>query len=302
MDAYVKKWLSDPSVEKLVAACISILIISVLVHFSKRYVSAHIIAPDSRYRTRKFITFIGYSTGIVAVAAIYSDRLGGLTVVFGVAGAGIAFSLQEVIASIAGWLAVLIGNFYKTGDRIQLGGIIGDVIDIGILRTTLMECRQWVGADQYNGRIVRVGNSSVFKDPVFNYSADFHFLWDEVIVPVKYGSDYRLARDILQRVANEITGEFTRQAKEAWKVMVRKYMIEDEKIEPMVTLVLTDNWIEFAVRYVVDYKRRRTTKDQLFTRILEEVEKTGGRVGIASTTIQIVDLPALDVKIKVLPE
>ena len=73
------------------------------------------------------------------------------------------------------------------------------MIDIGMLRTTMMEIGEWVNADLYNGRIVRVANSFVFKAPVFNYSGDFPFLWDEVTVPVKYGGDYRLAREIFEK-------------------------------------------------------------------------------------------------------
>ena len=69
-------------------------------------------------------------------------------------------------------------------------------------------------------------------------------------------------------------------------------------VEPVVTAIVTDNWIEFTVRYVVDYKRRRITKDQLFTRILEAFDDTGGRVAIASTTIQIVETPAFDVRLR----
>ena len=297
MEEFIKRWLLDPAVGKFVAASIGILIIIVLVRFLKRYLFRYIKDSDNRYRARKFVTFIGYITGIIVIATIFSDKLGGLTVALGVAGAGIAFALQEVIASVAGWLAVSAGNFYKTGDRIQLGGIMGDVIDIGILRTTLMECRQWVNGDQYNGRIVRVANSFVFKEPVFNYSGDFHFLWDEIVIPVKYGSDYKLAREIFGKIADEITGEYTIAARDAWKEMVNKYLVEDAKVEPMIFLIANDNWMEFTVRYVVDYKKRRITKDQLFTRILEEIDKTDGRVSIASTTLQIVDPPIFDVRI-----
>ncbi|MBN1798381.1 MAG: mechanosensitive ion channel family protein [Spirochaetales bacterium] len=71
----------------------------------------------------------------------------------------------------------------------QLGGIKGDVIDISILRTTLMEIGNWVDGDLYNGRVVRIANSFVFKEPVFNYSGDFPFLWDELTLPIRYGSD-----------------------------------------------------------------------------------------------------------------
>jgi small-conductance mechanosensitive channel len=181
------------------------------------------------------------------------------------------------------------------GDRVKLGGIKGDVIDIGVLRTTLMEIGDWVEGDLYNGRIVRIANSFVFKSPVFNYSADFPFLWDEIRIPVQYGSDYRQARQILLNVAEDILGEVTRKAHEHWRRVARKYLIEDARVDPMVTIVANDNWVEFTLRYVVDYKKRRSTQDELFITILEASDHTGGRIAIASTTLKLVDMPSLQV-------
>ena len=204
---------------------------------------------------------------------------------------------RKIIASIAGWVAVSFGNFYSIGDRVQLGGITGDVIDIGVLRTTLMETGQWVKADQYNGRIVRVANSFVFKEPVFNYSGDFPFLWDEITVPVKYGSDYKLAREIMQKIADDSLGSIVPEAQKTWHDMVNKYRIEDAMIEPAVTLIANDNWLEFTIRYVTDYKRRRKTKDILFTRIMEEFDATGGKVTLASATFHLVEAPTFNVNL-----
>jgi small-conductance mechanosensitive channel len=298
MEEFLKKWLFDPVMGKVIAVVGGIIVITILVRVIQRSMMRYIKESDTRHRARKFITFMGYIAGIFLIATVFSNRLGGLTVALGVAGAGIAFALQEVIASVAGWLAISFGNFFKTGDRVQLGGIRGDVIDIGVIRTTLMECGQWVNGDLYNGRIVRIANSFVFKEPVFNYSSDFPFLWDEITVPVKYGSDYQLARKIFQQIAVEIVGDYSIHAKEAWKHMVKKFMIEDAKVEPMVTLIANDNWMEFTVRYVVDYKVRRSTQDQFFTRILEEIEKTGGKVTLASATFQVVEAPVIDVRLQ----
>jgi small-conductance mechanosensitive channel len=297
MQGFLERWLFDPTVGKIIASLIGVLIIAIIVRFLHRSLARRITHHDARYRARKLITFAGYLAGILFITIVFSDQLGHLTVAFGVAGAGVAFALQEVIASVAGWVEISLGRFYQIGDRVQVGGIMGDVIDIGVLRTTLMECGQWVNSDLYNGRIVRIANSFVFKEPVFNYSAHFPFLWDEITVPVKYGSDHQLARDTLQRVVDEVVGDYAVHARAAWKGVVEKYMIEDERVEPMVTVMANDNWMEFTVRYVVDYKRRRITKDQLFTRILEELDKTDGRVAIASTTIQIVETPAFDVRL-----
>jgi small-conductance mechanosensitive channel len=297
MEQFVHDWLLDPTVGRFVAAVVGLIVLTVLTRFVQKLLGRYIRNPDNRYRARKFVKVLGYITAVLILAIIFSDRLGGLTVAFGVAGAGIAFALQEVIASVAGWLAISFANFYKTGDRVQLGGIKGDVIDISILRTTLMECGEWVDGDLYNGRVVRIANSFIFKEPVFNYSGDFPFLWDEIKVPIKFGSDHRLARSLLQRVADDVVGEFTDFAARAWEDLVRQYLIENARVDPMITMIANDNWIEFTVRYVVDYKRRRITKDQLFSRILEEIEATGGRVALASTTLQLVDLPGLQVQI-----
>lgn len=298
MEESLKVWLYDPVVGRVIAAAVGILIVVTLVRFAQRTLGRYVEDIDVRYRARKFVSFLGYALGIVVLATVFSDRLGGLTVAFGVAGAGVAFALQEVIASVAGWFAVSFAGYYRTGHRVQLGGIKGDVIDIGILRTTLMECGEWVKGDQYNGRVVRVANSFVFKEPVFNYSGDFPFLWDEITVPVKYGSDHQLARKLLLEVAGEVVGEYAASAKEAWKELVQRYVIEDAQVDPMVTMVANDNWIEFTLRYVVDFKKRRGTKDKLYRRILDEIDGTGGRVALASATFHIVETPVLDVRLQ----
>lgn len=296
MKEFINRWLLNPVVGRLVAAMIGILVVIVVVRLIQRTLSRSIHDTDTRYRARKFVTFVGYFLGVGVLIVIFSDKLGGFTVALGVAGAGIAFALQEVIASFAGWFAISLAGFFKTGDRVQLGGIKGDVIDIGILRTTLMEVGEWVKGDLYSGRVVRVANSFVFKEPVFNYSGDFPFLWDEITVPVRYGSDYRLARKIIQEVADGLAGDYAGHATAAWKDMVRKYMIEDAQVQPLVSLTANDNWVEFTLRYVVDYKKRRMTKDALFSRILEEIDGSDGRVRIASTTLEVVDGSRLDVK------
>ncbi|MEL7246215.1 MAG: mechanosensitive ion channel domain-containing protein [Cyanobacteria bacterium J06573_2] len=293
----IQSWLSNPTITKLIEVAIGIFIIAIVFRFIIQSLPRYIQDSDTRYRARKTINFIGYIIMVLFALFVFNDRLGQFTVIFGVVGAGIAFALQEVIGSFAGWIAISLGQFYKPGDRVQLNGIMGDVIDISILRTTLMECGDWVKADLYNGRIVRIANSFVFKEPVYNYSADFSFLWDEITVPVKYGSEHRLAREILEKVTLEVTGEYIYQAKQQWHKMTDKYLIEDAKIEPTVTLIANDNWMQFTIRYPVNYKQRRIKKDELFTRILDEFENTNGKVSFASATFELVEAPTINVRL-----
>ena len=297
MEDQVRNLLFDPTVGRIATIFIGIIVIWIAVKLVQRNVISKLKDTSNRYKTKKFSTFAGYILTITLIIIVFSNKLGGLTVALGVAGAGIAFALQEVITSFAGWLAIIFGGFYKTGDRVQLGGIKGDVMDIGVLRTTIMEIGQWVDGDLYNGRIVLVANSFVFKEPVFNYSGDFPFLWDEIKLPIQYGSNYDLAKELFFKAAKDIAGDLSAKSQEKWNALQQKFLLENAQTEPIVSLIANDNWVEYTVRYVVDYKKRRATKTALFTKILNEVELTSGAIKFASATFQLVEPSELRVSI-----
>lgn len=298
MEEEIIAYLYNPTVGKIVTFFIGVAIIWILLKVVRKNILSKIKDNENRYKANKFGVFIGYVLSIILLTIIFSSKLGNLTVAFGVAGAGIAFALQEVIASFAGWLPIMFGDFYNTGDRVQLGGIKGDVMDIGVLRTTIMETGQWVDGDLYNGRIVLIANSNVFKEPVFNYSGEFPFLWDEIKIPVQYGSNYELAKSIILEAGIAVAGELSVQSKEKWKTLQSKYRLEDAQTEPMLSLIANDNWAEYTLRYVVGYKKRRLTKTELFTKILTDIETTKGEVKMASATFHLVEAPDFNINIK----
>jgi small-conductance mechanosensitive channel len=297
MEKFIKHWLSNPWVIKSLIALLGLVIIWLVWGALRRSIPDRVQDNQARYRVRKLINLAGYLLVLLFLAVLFKDKLGGLTVVLGFTGAGVAIALQEVILSLAGGVAIALGNFYTTGDRVKIGGTTGDVIDIGVLRTTLMECGAWIQADLPTGRLVRVANSQVFREPIFNYSVDFPFLWDEVVFPVKYGTDHQLAREIFTRVLTEVVGDYAKYAGQVWTQIVKKYFIEEAMIDPVVTLRFTDNWIELTGRFITDYRARRTTKDKIFTRLLVEIDKTKGQVGIASSTFELVNPPPLEVRL-----
>lgn len=297
MEKQITDILFDPTVGKIVSVFVIAIIIISLSKLIQKNISKVVKDNSSKYRARKFVNFFGFILILLAASIIYSDKLGGLTVAFGVAGAGIAFALQEIIVSIAGWIAITFGRYYKVGDRILLGGVKGDVIDISVMRTTLMECGEWINGDLYNGRVVRISNSFLFKDPVYNYSGDFPFLWDEIVVPIKHGSDVNEVKEIFGNIANEIVGDYSRNAGVAWSELVNKYMVENAQVKPLITITFNENWINFTLRYVVDYKFRRGTKDQLFSKIQEASKTMPDKIKIAYSTLEISQNSAFDLNI-----
>lgn len=227
---------------------------------------------------------------ITLVLFVYSDKLGNIGVALGVAGAGIAFALQEVIISLAGWLNITLTGIISVGNRIRVGDIKGDIIDIGVMNTTIMETGEWVDGDLYNGCIITIANSFVFKQEVHNYSAEYPFLWDEIKIPIRTESDYSYAREVFLNILNEVSGEYAESSQSDWIKLTHKYRIERAQVKPMVSLKFDENWITFTLRYIVDYKKRRSTKDVIYTKILDEIALSNGKIMIATSTIEVTNV------------
>jgi small-conductance mechanosensitive channel len=292
---FVETILFDPLTGQLISLGVAFAVIVAISKALKRTLSNKIEDTGTRYRIRKLIEFAGFVAFVIALSLVFSDKLGGLTVAFGVAGAGVAFALQEVIASVAGWAVISLNRIFKPGDRILLNGICGDVIDVGVLRTTLMECGGWVSGDLYNGRIVRVSNSAVFKEAVYNYNTDFPFLWDEITIPIHHSSNLADAQLIIEHVADEVVGQYSKNAEKAWERVVKRYMIENARVVPLVTLTADENWVTFTLRYVTAYNQRRGIKSQLFKAVLQAIQASNGAVKLACAELDITALPSLEV-------
>ena len=283
--------LNHPIFTKTASVFLLFLIVYIIVKLLQK--ATFKIAKDnsSKYKFKKLINFVGYVLFVFGILFIFNTKLSGIGTALGVAGAGIAFALQEVIVSIAGYVTVFTSNFYKVGDRVKLGGIKGDVIDIGLLRTTLMEIGDWVNGDLYNGKMVRVANSFVFKEPVYNYSGDFPFLWDEITIPIKTEGDYKYAKEIFTKILEEEVGAFAETSQIYWDKMIGNYSIENARVKPMISMTFDENWITLTLRYVVDYKARRGTKSILYDKVLTAIKASQGKIEVASAAFEITKFP-----------
>jgi small-conductance mechanosensitive channel len=275
--------------DKYIFAVVGILVIYTTFRVLEQTLPRRFRKADARYRVRKFLVFSGYFTTLLFLAILFEDRLGRLSFALGIAGAGLAVALQDVVASVAGAFAIGFANLYAVGDRVQVGETRGDVIDVGLLRTTIMETGNWVAQDRYNGRVVRIPNSAVLKGAVFNYSQGFQFVWDEIKVVLSATSDCQLARETFSRLAKEAVGEYLLEAQTSWKAISDNYRSANPSLEPTVALVVNAGSFEFTISYVVAYTRRTAMKDQLFTGIVKEVSKSGGRLQWSSSAITVIN-------------
>lgn len=293
----LQKWFSEfPTVTNFMKYAIWLLIIIAVIQLARKILKKKVENTTIRYKSQKGIEILGYVAILILAISFFTETIKDFTIIFGLLSASIAFTLQELILSVAGLIYIFFVKVYTTGDRIEINGIKGDVIDIDSIYTTMMEIGQWVSSDNYTGRIVKLSNAFVFKVPIYNYSQDFPFIWDEFNLPIRYGSDVELTKTIIAKVTAEVLDEYAINSLQKWKDIVEKYYIENAQLEPTLAITLTDNWIQFNVRYIVDYKKRRLTKHILNEKIGQEIKDSDGKITLASATFEVVNLS--DIKLK----
>src|ERR1700688_5121888 len=139
MHDLLKQAISLSFLGKCVAAVIGILCIHAMFRVLEQTLPRRFGRADARYKVRKFVVFSGYLSILIFIAFVFEDRLSRLSFALGVVGAGVAVALQDVLASFAGAFSIGFSKPYAVGDRVQIGDTRGDVIDIGLLRTTLLD-------------------------------------------------------------------------------------------------------------------------------------------------------------------
>jgi len=220
--------------------------------------------------------------------------------------AGLAIASQRMITAMAGYLIILRGKTFQVGDRIVMGGVRGDVVALSFMQTTIMEMGQapgeqadapsvWVGGRQYTGRVVKITNDKIFDEPVYNYTRDFPYLWEEMHLPIPYKGDRHTAEKIILEAVRRHTLKIAELGEEALLELERRYLIRREQLEPRVFLRLTDNWVELSARFLVEDHGIRDLKDRISREILDGFERVN--IEIASGTYEVVGMPELKVRL-----
>jgi small-conductance mechanosensitive channel len=236
---------------------------------------------------------------LIALMSIWFDDPTRLATGIGLVSAGLAFALQKVVTSLAGYFVIMRSSVFTIGERITMGGVRGDVISLGFLKTTLMEMGDptpgtagvWIHGRLHTGRIVTVTNDKIFEEPVYNSTRDFPFLWEEIRIPITYAADRVAAEKILLAAAEEESVDAQKLAESLRKRMNDLYHLDLEPLAPRVFYRITDNWLELSLRFIVHDHSSRDAKDRVSRSILAGFDAVG--IGIASTTIDIVAFPPL---------
>jgi small-conductance mechanosensitive channel len=190
------------------------------------------------------------------------------------------------------------------GDRIRMGGVRGDVIALNFIQTVVMEMGEplsvegddpgmWVQSRQYSGRIVTISNAEIFEQPVYNYTREFPYIWEEMHIPIAYRDDRNRAEQIILDAVEKHATNIARLAEPELAELKERFIIDGAETRPRVFMRITSNWVELTVRFLCHAHNVRAVKDCISRDILSGLEEAG--IGIASGTYEIVGVPPIRV-------
>jgi len=261
--------IGPDSQDNVLVSILAVILIYGLRRVALRIVDRKVEDPKLVYQWSKSSSYVALILSLLMVGTIWLEGLRSLGTFLGLLSAGIAIALKDVVASLAGWVFILWRRPFQLGDRIQIGTRAGDVVDLRPFQFTLLEIGNWVDADQSTGRIIHVPNFLIFTEPLFNYTAQFEFIWNEVPVLLTFESDWRRAKGLLQGILDRRGGETVKDAERAMRTASRKLLIHFRKLTPKVYTSVGDSGILLTLRFICRARERRGTAEEIWEAILD---------------------------------
>ncbi len=270
------EWLTEQlnleatTVGKIIYTIATIAVILVIRSLVLRYIDRNTEDHDAQYRARKVINYAATTVFLITIAFIWIDAFQDLPTYLGLVSAGIAIALADVLKNMAGWMYILGRRPFQVGDRVEVTGLKGDVVDIRLFRFTLMEVQGWVDAEQSTGRLVHVPNGVVFSQPVANYTEGFAYIWEETPVLITFESDWKLAEKLILEALEEHAPDVERTAGPMIRETARRYSIRIGTLTPTVYVSVRDSGVLLTARFLVETRTRRGREDRIWRAILEK--------------------------------
>ncbi len=226
--------------------------------------------PELHYKWRKYLTRTLFFIALLILGRAWLEGFQSIATFLGILSAALVIALKDSVADLAGWLFLLWRKPFEIGDRIDIAGVSGDVIDLRIFKFSLMEIGNWVDADQSTGRVIHVPNHKVFTENIANYTADFQFIWNEIPVRITLESNWMKAKKLLQDIADRHSANISDQAKQQLRQASRSYLITYRILTPTVYTDVKDFGIVLTIRYLTNPRTRRGTEQQIWEEVLTE--------------------------------
>ena len=233
------------------------------------------LSPEQkRFRTvRVVVRFTVRAISLVLLLFVIFGVPSQMPTILGLAGAGLTVALQDFIISFVGWFLLMGRNGVRVGDWVEINGVAGEVVEVGLLRTVLLETDNGADAGHPTGRKVAFMNSYAIQGHFFNFSTSGQWLWDELQIMVPGDRDpYPIIAAIEAMVSKE-TGPDSSAAEQEWQQSTTRYHVQSVSAKPAVNLRPTAGGIEVHIRYITRANERYAMRTRLYEAVVELLRK-----------------------------
>jgi len=225
------------------------------------------------FKWKRTINSTLFFLGIIILSFVWFSSLGSLTAFLGLITAALAFALRDIVSDLAGYVFVMIRRPFQVSDRIEIGGIKGDVLQIEWFQITVLEVGNWIEHDQSTGRIVYIPMGHVLSHPIFNYTAGFDWVWNEINVLVTFESDWKKAKKVILDIIKKQDKAMNENLEKTLKKAMQHHLIEYSNIHPIVYTNTKDSGINLTARYLCPTKKRRYSEHEFWEALLTKFGK-----------------------------
>jgi len=246
------------------------------------------ITDGRRARTMRVIArFAIQAVGVLIIAFVLLGIPAQMPTILGLAGAGLTVVLKDFIVGFFGWFALMGRNGIRVGDWVEIEGVVGEVAEISLLRTVLLETGNWNDAGHPTGRKVAFVNSYAIEGHYFNFSTSGQWLWDELKILLPSSQNPYPVLDAIQKLVTDTTAANSRSAEEEWQRATHHDKLGSVSAAPAINLRPTSSGVEIHVRYITRAQERYVTRTKLYQDIAALLHQWQGDPSAPAATAQV---------------
>jgi small-conductance mechanosensitive channel len=256
----------------LIESLLWILVVALVVYMAHRVIDrlfGGMTAENKRVETlRAVVKFGAEALGVIVVLLIVFGMPSETTTILGLAGAGLTVAGKDVIMAFFGWFLLMGRNGIRVGDWVEINGVGGEVIEIGLLKTVLLETGNWADAGHPTGRRVSFVNSFAIEGHYFNFSTSGQWMWDELQFTLSADQDPYAVIDGLQKLVAKDTEANAKKAEQEWQHTTTRYHVQAFSAEPAINVRPSGSGVEVRVRYITRAYERHETRKRLYEAVV----------------------------------
>jgi small-conductance mechanosensitive channel len=262
----------------MIQSALFIILIVLMVYLADRTIDRRLaeMGQGTRLHTlRAVIRFAAQAVGVLLILFVIVGAPQQTTTFLGLATAGITVAMKDFIVAFFGWFVLMGKNGLRVGDWVEIDGVAGEVVEINLLRTVLLETGNWTDTGHPTGRKVAFVNSYAIEGHFFNFTTSGQWMWDELQITVPPNQDPYPLLDAIQKTVAKETETAGKAAEEEWKNAAGHYKVSSVSAAPTVNLRPTSSGVEVHVRYIARAQERSAIRTRLNQALVELLHHRG---------------------------